>query len=118
MFEDGKLIETGTHTELLAQQDSKYRAFYLCHIGQEEDEEDTKGASVDDDSSTQVEDEDAQVWDDTTNTGGDEGATSSKAEDDHALAIAEKDGKPGRARGRGRSAGQDSGFQVAEDSSM
>lgn len=115
MFEDGKLIETGTHAELLAQQDSKYRAFYLCHIGQEDDEESDEATSADEDSPTQVEDEDAQVWEDTTNVSA-EGDTASAKDGEESDMVNEKDRKPGRARGH--SAGQDSGFQVGEDDSM
>lgn len=44
MFEDGKLIETGTHADLLEKADSRYRAFYMAHTGQDED-----GQSADDD---------------------------------------------------------------------
>ena len=40
MFEDGQLIETGTHAELVEREGGKYRAFYLAHTGQDDDEED------------------------------------------------------------------------------
>ena len=39
MFEDGEIIETGTHDQLLAKTDGKYREFYMASIGHEDDEE-------------------------------------------------------------------------------
>ena len=40
MFEDGQLIETGTHAELVEREGGKYRAFYLAHTGQDDEGED------------------------------------------------------------------------------
>ena len=49
MLEDGKLIESGTHIELLSRQDSKYRAFYNAHTGKGEDENEDEDEDEDGD---------------------------------------------------------------------
>lgn len=40
LFEDGCNVESGTHEDLLAQADSKYRQFYMASLGHENDSDD------------------------------------------------------------------------------
>lgn len=43
LFEDGCNVESGTHEDLLAKADSKYRQFYMASLGHENDSDDDDG---------------------------------------------------------------------------
>lgn len=49
MFEDGRLIESGTHDELVNRSNSKYRAFFLAHTGAEDVGNDDRDVEDDED---------------------------------------------------------------------